>query len=68
MQTCTGSLLAKINIKSAHQLIPVQWNGNLCVDCMLPFGLCSAPKIFNAVVDTLELCVLLSRLYLPLPQ
>lgn len=24
---------------------------------MLPFGLCSAPKVFNAVVDALEWCV-----------
>ena len=27
------------------------------VDAMLPFGLRSAPKIFNAVADALEWCV-----------
>ena len=27
---------------------------HLCVDRMLPFGLCSAPKIFSAVADALQ--------------
>ena len=67
MQLDNASLLAKIDIKSAYRLIPVhhsdramlgmQWNGNLYVDCMLPFGLRSAPKIFNAVADALEWCI-----------
>ena len=67
MQLGNASLLAKIDIKSAYRLIPVhpsnrtmldiQWNGNLYVDCMLPFGLRSAPKIFNAVADALEWCI-----------
>ena len=67
MQLGNASLLAKIDIKSAYRLIPVhpsdrtmlgmQWNGNLYVDCMLPFGLCSAPKIFNVVADALEWCI-----------
>ena len=58
-----GSLLAKIDIESAYRLIPVhphdrpllgvQWEGSLYVDPMLPFGLRSAPKVFNAVADTL---------------
>ena len=62
-----GSLLAKIDIKSAYRLIPVhpldrhmlgmEWEGNVYVDGMLPFGLRSAPKIFNAVADALEWCV-----------
>ena len=58
-----GSLLAKVDIESAYRLIPVhpsdwlllavQWEDNLYVDLMLPFGLRSAPKIFNAVADAL---------------
>ena len=31
--------------------------GGVCVDGMLPFGLCSAPKLFNTVADVLEWCV-----------
>ena len=59
-----GALLAKIDIESAYRLIPVhpedcplqamEWHGDLYVDPMLPFGLRSAPKIFNAVADALE--------------
>ena len=59
-----GSLLAKIDIESAYRLIPVhpqdrplqamQWKGSVYFDPMLPFGLRSAPKIFNAVADALE--------------
>ena len=58
-----GALLAKVDIKSAYQLIPVhpndrpllamQWNGGVFVDSMLPFGLRSAPRIFTAVADGL---------------
>ena len=59
-----GSLLAKIDIESAYRLIPVhpqdrilqavRWGDSLYVDPMLPFGLRSAPKIFNAVADSLD--------------
>ena len=59
-----GSLLAKIDIESAFRNIPVhphdrhllgmQWNGHLYVDTVLPFGLRSAPKIFNSIADALE--------------
>ena len=62
------SLLAKIDVKSAYQLIPVhpsdckwlgmQWQGRIYVDAMLPFGLRSAPKIFNAMADAMEWCVI----------
>ena len=58
-----GALLAKVNSKSAY-LIPVhlhdchlqavQWDGKIFMDPMLPFGLRSAPKIFNAVADALH--------------
>ena len=61
-----GTLLAKIDIKSAYRIIPVcvgdrpllgiTWRGRFYVDARLPFGLRSAPKIFNAVADALEWC------------
>lgn len=67
IQLGQGALLAKIDIKSAYRLLPVhpsdrmllgmQWRGAEYVDGMLPFGLRSAPKIFNAVADALEWCV-----------
>ena len=59
-----GVLLAKFDIESAYRLIPVHpddrplfgmmWRDKLNVDTTLPFGLSSAPKIFNAVADTLQ--------------
>lgn len=59
-----GALLAKIDIESAYRIIPVhpqdrhlqavRWEGKIYVDPMLPFGLRSAPKIFNAVADALN--------------
>ena len=59
-----GALLAKIDIKAAYRLIPVhptdrpllgiKWQGQLYLDAKLPFGLRSAPKIFNSVADALE--------------
>ena len=57
-------LLAKIDIKAAfwnipvlpddHHLLGVQWRDQLYVDTVLPFGLRSAPKIFNSVADALQ--------------
>ena len=56
------ALLAKVDIESAYWLIPVhpedwplqavQWREQIFVDPTLPFGLRSAPKIFNAVAAT----------------
>ena len=56
-----GTLLAKVDIKSAYRNIPVHpddrwlmgmlWDGFLYIDTALPFGLRSAPKIFTAVAD-----------------
>ena len=56
--------MAKFNIKSAFHIVPVhldnyfllnmQWRGNLFVDLALPFGLHSAPSIFNTITDLLE--------------
>ena len=58
-----GALLAKVDIEAAYRLIPVhphdrplqamRFNDLVYIDPMLPFGLCSAPKIFNATADAL---------------
>ena len=67
MRLGRGALMAKVDIKSAYRLIPVHpqdrpllgvsWRGSTFVDPMLPFGLRSAPKIFNAVADAIHWCV-----------
>ena len=59
-----GCLLAKIDIDSAFRNVPVNphdrhllgmlWKGRLYVDTVLPFGLRSAPKIFNALTQALQ--------------
>ena len=59
-----GTLLAKIDIEHAFQNILINpadrkflgmsWNYCVYVDAILPFGLRSAPKIFNAIADALE--------------
>ena len=59
-----GALLAKVDIEAAYCLIPahptdrplqaISWERKLYIDPMLPFGLHSAPKLFNAVADALE--------------
>ena len=59
-----GALLAKVDIESAYRLIPVHpqdrplqaavWDSQIFIDPMLPFGLRSAPKIFNAMADALN--------------
>ena len=59
-----GIQLAKLDIQSAYRIIPVhpadRWllgmegSGNVYIDNVLPFGLRSAPKVFNAVADALE--------------
>ena len=58
-----GCVMAKLDIKSAYRIVPVHpddrpllgmcWNDGLFVDTALPFGLRSAPKLFNAVADAL---------------
>ena len=59
-----GCLLAKIDIKSAFRLLPVhpadrhlllmKWDNKIFIDTCLPFGLRSAPKLFNVLADLLE--------------
>lgn len=58
-----GCYLAKIDVDSAFRNVPVHphnrpllgmiWNRQLYIDSVLPFGLRSAPKIFNAVTAAL---------------
>ena len=59
-----GCFLAKTDIESAFQLIPVHpddyelvgmyWEGKYYYDKVLPFGLRSAPYLFNQLSDTIE--------------
>lgn len=59
-----GTLLAKIDVKSAFRLLPVhpsdrhllamEWKEGIFIDTCLPFGLRSAPKLFNVLADLLE--------------
>ena len=54
-----GTLLAKVNLKSAYRMVPVhpedrhllgmEWQGKELVDTALPFGLRFAPKVFNVL-------------------
>ena len=56
--------MAKIDIKSAFRLLPVHpadrpllmisWNNSIYIDLCIPFGLCSAPKLFNVAADLLQ--------------
>ena len=64
LNTGIGTLLAKIDIKHAFRLLPVHpadrhllamsWKGDLFIDTCLPFGLRSAPKLFNILADLLS--------------
>lgn len=59
-----GISMAKTDVKSAFRIVPIhpsdrgllglEWNGSLFVDTTLPFGLRSAPKIFNAIADAAQ--------------
>ena len=56
--------MAKVDIQDAIRIVPVhpddrwllgmQWEGKTYIDSSLPFGLRSAPKIFNTLADVLE--------------
>ena len=64
LQLGLGVEMAKIDGKSAYRIVPVHpedrsllgmcWNGDIFVDAALPFGLRSAPKVFNAIADAME--------------
>ena len=59
-----GAILAKLDVQRAYRNVPVhpddrpllgmKWDEQVFVDAALPFGLRSAPNIFNAVADGLE--------------
>ena len=59
-----GALMVKVDLESAYWMIPIHpddrwllgmlWNGLVWLDTTLPFGLRSAPKIFNAMADGLQ--------------
>ena len=58
-----GTRLIKVDLKGAYRIVPlhpqdqhlfgVTWEGQVYVDQALPFGLCSAPKLFTAVADAI---------------
>lgn len=58
-----GTMLAKFDVEGAFRTVPVHpddrhllgmsWEGQVYVDKVLPFGLRSAPKLYNAVADAL---------------
>ena len=59
-----GALMAKFDVESAYRNVPVhpsdrhllgmKWRNQYYVDLALPFGLRSAPFIFNAIADLVE--------------
>ena len=63
VQLGRGTLLAKIDIQNTFRLLPVhpvdrhmlwmRWNDGVYIDTCLPFGLSSAPKLFNFLADML---------------
>lgn len=68
-----GCFLAKTDVESAFRLIPVNpkdyellgmcWNGKYFYDKVLPFGLRSAPYLFNQLSDALE-WILLNKCFI----
>ena len=63
-----GALMGKVDIKSAYRIIPVHpsdrhllgmfWQNCFYIDLTLPFGLRSAPAIFNTVADLFHWCLM----------
>lgn len=59
-----GTFLAKMDVKNAFRLLPVhpadrhllamKWGNKIFIDTCLPFGLRSAPKLFNLLADLLS--------------
>ncbi|XP_020898616.1 uncharacterized protein LOC110237372 [Exaiptasia diaphana] len=59
-----GAMLAKFDIESAYRNVPVhpsdrhllgmRWRSKYFVDLVLPFGLRSAPFIFNSIANAVE--------------
>lgn len=69
-----GALMAKFDVEAAYRnlavhptdryLIGMKWRSMFYVDLALPFGLRSAPYIFNSVADLVE-WILLNNYHLP---
>ena len=63
LESGRDTMLAKIDIKSAFRLLPVhpadrhllgmRWKDQVYIDHCIPFGLRSAPKLFNILADLL---------------
>ena len=62
LESLPDTLLAKVDIKHAFRLLPVhpadrhltmEWKQSIYIDTCLPFGLRSAPKLFNILADLL---------------
>ena len=59
-----GAMMAKFNVEAAYRnvavhpedryLLGMKWRGQFFVDLALPFGLRSAPYIFNSIADMVE--------------
>ena len=59
-----GAVMAKFDIESAYRNIAIhpldrhllgfKWCNAYYIDLALPFGLCSAPAIFNSVAELVE--------------
>ena len=59
-----GALMAKFDVEAAYRIVPVhpshrmllgmKWRDQFYVDLVLPFGLRSAPFIFNSTADMVE--------------
>ena len=64
LQLGTGTLMAKVDLKSAFRMVPVRqedwellgihWQNQYYIDTCLPFGLRSAPYLFNQFTDALH--------------
>ena len=69
-----GSLMAKKWILRLYfvylddrPLLGRKWDNQLYIDCILLFGLRSAPKIFNLIADVLKWIVKAGKIHIPLP-
>ena len=69
-----GALMAKFDVEAAYRniavhpadcsLLGMKWRGQFFIDLTLPFGLRSAPFIFNSVADMVE-WILVNRHHVP---
>ena len=64
VQLGPGTELTEIDVKGIFCLVPVnpldhhlldmEWRGGIFIDICLPFGMRSAPKLFNLIADFLQ--------------